>query len=100
MQKLILMECVKFDGRRLENGNSGKTYCILRNFFFIFCFSYCRRGALLENIFQIWTENTGDQDYALRPGSTLLIPLGLPWYLARMCSSVFLLAAPTWGLKR
>ena len=30
------MECVKFDGRRLENGNSGKTYCILRNFFLYF----------------------------------------------------------------
>ena len=69
-------------------------------FFKIILFSYCRRGALLKNIFQIWTENTGDQDYALRPGSTLLIPLGLPSYLARMCSSVFLLAAPTWGLKR
>ena len=46
--------------------------------FFIFCFSYCRREALLKNVFQIWTENTGDQDYALRPGLTLLIPLGLP----------------------
>ena len=36
VQKLILMECVKFDGRRLENGNSGKTYCIPRNFFLYF----------------------------------------------------------------